>query len=843
MTSDESSLDDLFGRFIVEDAASGGGHRREPFKFLDPYDRDDGDIFFGRDEEAAELYRRFHLSSPLLVYGQSGTGKTSLIRCGLLARIPPEDALPVMARLGALPVADLTAALAGAGAEGEGPAAMVADLRERNHKPLILILDQFEEPFILASREERERLFSCLAEIARFSGGARILIAMREEYIARLAELEPFLPSLFANRMRLERIRRGAAARLITGPCAVAGVGIDEALADNILDTLTKEGEIELSYLQVYADKLWRSAMARDAAHPAILEADVAVAGDIGDVLGAFLEERLAAMSDGEACRKALKACVTAEGTRRAVGPTELAVAIASDGRIDLEAAIALARRLAGERILREREGGGEWELRHDSLAARISSWLSAAEKEYVEVEHALRQRLVEYRARGFLLDARFLGLTLPHERKLCLDPEFRELVDRSRRELRKRRRTRVSVLSGAAFLLIAALSALSIWAMQSRALAIRNEAKAERNRLAAFGSAAEAEKNAERAEASALQARANADRAESNERKALAQQRMAEAERAWAERLSENLRRESKMNDTNAKGLLSWIIDQSNALLDKVSLEDNAEEAINYVLARADAYAQHGDPELAIKDYQSSQPYLSDYGRLFVNNHIIYENFVLLRPREAIALADEYIREFEAFDPARIGPTEQAWLYTVHINRSISEAMIGAYDAGIAGTALALEALEKSPKEQNYYCTVFDQFIRDETGKTKIDATRDEMAKVWTLFATCVKIFSGRDIHDDLATIAKAAPSYSETLYLFNLAWFQKEYRPSDYGALGLRFYLWRRFIDTSPARRAEDPAAGLYAAFMEQHRKLRDPRYDDLAAYLDKEYGKEYR
>ncbi|MBW1824401.1 MAG: ATP-binding protein, partial [Deltaproteobacteria bacterium] len=71
-----------------------------PFKFLDSYTREDREIFFGRDREIEEMYQKVFESKMLLVYGISGTGKTSLINCGLANKFEDSDWLPVNVRRG-----------------------------------------------------------------------------------------------------------------------------------------------------------------------------------------------------------------------------------------------------------------------------------------------------------------------------------------------------------------------------------------------------------------------------------------------------------------------------------------------------------------------------------------------------------------------------------------------------------------------------------------------------------------------------------------------------------------------------------------------------------------------
>lgn len=72
--------------------------KKYPFKFLDSYQREDRGVFFGRDEEINALYDMIFQSSVVLVYGASGTGKTSLINCGLAGKFQPHDWLDLMIR-------------------------------------------------------------------------------------------------------------------------------------------------------------------------------------------------------------------------------------------------------------------------------------------------------------------------------------------------------------------------------------------------------------------------------------------------------------------------------------------------------------------------------------------------------------------------------------------------------------------------------------------------------------------------------------------------------------------------------------------------------------------------
>src|SRR4030043_2486355 len=73
---------------------------KSPFKFLDSYTKDDREIFFGRNREIEELYQRVFDSKLLMDYGVSGTGKSSLIHCGLANKFLDTDWLPIVIRRG-----------------------------------------------------------------------------------------------------------------------------------------------------------------------------------------------------------------------------------------------------------------------------------------------------------------------------------------------------------------------------------------------------------------------------------------------------------------------------------------------------------------------------------------------------------------------------------------------------------------------------------------------------------------------------------------------------------------------------------------------------------------------
>ena len=137
---------------------------KSPFKFLDSYTKDDREIFFGRDHEIEELYQRVFEGKLLLVYGASGTGKSSLIHCGLSNKFQETDWLPLVIRRGDNLLSSMATSIKSVSlTEQTGQIITEVQFKKAvrslyldHYKPLFFIFDQFEELFIFGTKEEDE---------------------------------------------------------------------------------------------------------------------------------------------------------------------------------------------------------------------------------------------------------------------------------------------------------------------------------------------------------------------------------------------------------------------------------------------------------------------------------------------------------------------------------------------------------------------------------------------------------------------------------------------------------------------------------------------------------------
>ncbi len=239
---------------------------KSPFKFLDAYQLKDRAVFFGRDDEIEALYDMAFETPLLLVHGLSGTGKTSLIQCGLASRFTGPDWLPFFIRRGTNFNASIQQTVLNAlppevRSETNDIKDNIALLYSQFLRPVYLIMDQFEELFILGNTEEQLTLARSIRSILDAELSCKILIIMREEFMGQLYEMEQVIPSIYDFRLRLENMNYKKVKEVIGKSLENFCVTLNNPELDlNHIYAQISTGKsgIQLPYLQVYLDMLWR---------------------------------------------------------------------------------------------------------------------------------------------------------------------------------------------------------------------------------------------------------------------------------------------------------------------------------------------------------------------------------------------------------------------------------------------------------------------------------------------------------------------------------------------------------------------------------------------------------
>lgn len=259
-----------------------------PYPGLRPFNRDEADIFFGREKQVNQLLDKLGTSRFLAVVGPSGCGKSSLIRAGLIpyleagfmagagsqwriAEMRPGDR-PLLALAKALLKPETMGAEWGGGADAvpflaadlrRGPLALAESMRGKPLPPgtnLLILVDQFEEIFRMEGRldpDEGNKFVDLLLETLREAGKrgegkdlpAHLIITMRSDFLGDCA-LFRGLPEAITDKLYLTpRLTREQTEAAIVGPARVCGGEVDPALANRLLNEIGSDPD-QLPVLQ-----------------------------------------------------------------------------------------------------------------------------------------------------------------------------------------------------------------------------------------------------------------------------------------------------------------------------------------------------------------------------------------------------------------------------------------------------------------------------------------------------------------------------------------------------------------------------------------------------------------
>jgi DNA-binding SARP family transcriptional activator/outer membrane protein assembly factor BamB len=351
-----------------------------PWRGLESYDVEDRPWFAGRERLVAELLARLSSERLVAVVGASGSGKSSLVRAGMVGALE-EDALPgsagwttLVMRPGASPMRQLAAVALGAAQASPSLGDLLLRLAEQGEtddvRRTVLVVDQLEEVWTACDdSRERESFLDALAGIAHETD-ARVVLVVRGDYFPRLAE-HAALASLVRDATLLVGAPSPAEVRrMVEVPARAAGLTLDTGLAETLTDDAGQEPGL-LPLLSTSLLQLWERREGRRLTY-----ADYVAIGGLPGAVAHLAEEAYHALaeSDRGTARVVLLRLAGRSGggevVRRRVPLAELEGLPGSTGEV--------AAALAGARLLTLT--GDAVEVAHESLFRewpRLARWLA----------------------------------------------------------------------------------------------------------------------------------------------------------------------------------------------------------------------------------------------------------------------------------------------------------------------------------------------------------------------------------------------------------------------------------------------------------------------------------
>jgi formylglycine-generating enzyme required for sulfatase activity len=404
---------------------------RNPYRGLAPFEAEHRGLFFGRDAEIRAVLERLRRQPLVLVAGDSGVGKSSLCRAGIIPRVA-QGALDERRNFrcrtlepGRWPLAALAAALAPvlgctemelkdrftATPQWLGSALRAAHEEGRG---LLLCVDQLEELITLAEPAQAASFASLMGELALPSSGVRVLLAVRGDFLTRIGAL-PGLGDRIEQALYLLRPLSPEGARAaITGPARSFGVAFEsEQLLQALIEATAREAG-SLPLLQFTLAELWER---RDRARACITREELDKIGGVAGALSRHADEVLARLERAgqQVARRLFGLLITAEGTRCERSEEELA---STSQEVEPVLRVLVAGRLLYARAV---EGRTSYEIAHEALITHWSTmrrWLDEDAG-----QRALRQRVevssTEWERSGRAADLLWRGRQLDETRGL----------------------------------------------------------------------------------------------------------------------------------------------------------------------------------------------------------------------------------------------------------------------------------------------------------------------------------------------------------------------------------------------------------------------------------------
>jgi DNA-binding SARP family transcriptional activator/WD40 repeat protein len=508
---------------------------RNPYKGLRAFAEDDAPDFHGREALIDDLLQRIASQRLVTVVGPSGSGKSSVVRAGLIPALragvlaDSRDWLVTDMFPGSYPFEELEAALSRVAVRT--PAGMLSELSQPNgllrvskqilpgdDSTLLIVIDQFEELFSTVRSEETRRLFleNLISVAADERSRVRVMTTIRADFLDRPLAYADFAEAIAEGIVTVGPPTRDGLAQAVSAPARIVGLDLEPGLVSRIISDV--EGEPGMLPLLQYALTEMFAHRERSTLTIAGYEATGGVAG----ALGRRAEELYQGLSAAgmTATREVFLRLVSVDElgtvTRRRARQADL-VSLTVD-RTGLESVL---KAFAGFRLLTfDRDPvtrGPTVEVAHEALLtewSRLKGWVEEARESLIlgrRVGESTQEWIESkedpsYLLRGVRLEdveswASRADVVLTSDESRYIAASITQRATESENARKRRRRSLVTLAS--VLVLVSALALIALWqrgvaqqeALQARAreLAAAAQAQVEQNRELALLIATEA--------------------------------------------------------------------------------------------------------------------------------------------------------------------------------------------------------------------------------------------------------------------------------------------------------------------------------------------------------------
>ncbi|HIK13150.1 MAG TPA: hypothetical protein IGS52_23330 [Oscillatoriaceae cyanobacterium M33_DOE_052] len=246
-------------------------NKTSPYRGLQKFEGEHKNLFFGRDQFLGELLAVIPKSNFLLVLGASGSGKSSLVRAGLIPQLREQlgsNFIDFTFTPDQNPFKSLWAILVSKGYKQSDAAIALqeeTDTLERVIKTLkppeqqwFVFIDQFEEIFTTTDIDTQKKFMASITALAKSEEqSVKIVLAMRSDFFGRFSPYGKLAEVAEKHLHLVKDMHPDELRHAIEQPAAYHGVNFEDGLVDEIIRDFANQPSLPL--LQYTLNLLWEN--------------------------------------------------------------------------------------------------------------------------------------------------------------------------------------------------------------------------------------------------------------------------------------------------------------------------------------------------------------------------------------------------------------------------------------------------------------------------------------------------------------------------------------------------------------------------------------------------------
>ena len=379
---------------------------KEPYVGMRPYTEDEKALFYGRDDVALRLRNKIYSNRLTILYASSGVGKTSILQTlvepelrDLNAHVVHFDRWSGEEPLTVL-IHAIQKSIQGESIEMDSDGEESLDtltqaINKQLEKPLVLILDQFEE-FLRKHGQRMDPIRSELAKLIRNNSiQVHIVLSLRQEFLTGLEPFREVILNLFQSTYQLKDLNEKEIRDAITLPVEQFGLTYEDALIDKLIEDLGvnktaekihgRKGNVDLPPLQQVLLELWR--FAKSGSQTVITLSLYKQLGGAQKILDDYINKVMPKRWLNKLfIARLMRALAPPSGLKQSFTPTDLCFAVGMSDEKSTRVKDELEH-LTDQKILRTRKFSTSdeisYELQHDAFVEIISRWRTVVFKNF----------------------------------------------------------------------------------------------------------------------------------------------------------------------------------------------------------------------------------------------------------------------------------------------------------------------------------------------------------------------------------------------------------------------------------------------------------------------------